>query len=369
MRLTLFAVFFAMTCAPTFAADKPKPEPKYKGKPLAYWVERLQKEPTDEQQRIAANVIAEFGPDAAPAVPELIAMLDDRSGEYRELIANLLSQIGPAAKGAVPDLVKLLKEKNARDPEHVIRVLGAIGPDAKEAIPTLTALLDDRELRSFAVIALCNIGPAAKDSIPRIQRIVLEIVADEEAGKGSFRLSFRKEQQFAHCWPGEALGELHALGTEAVPVLLALLDAPGKRGCEYAMKEFVKLGPAGVKGVPSLKKLLKHNDAEVRYLACVTLWKVAKSTDVVPVLVELLNTKPNWGAIDPFARICNAAEALAEIGPAAKEALPALRVLAKNPPEYSHQDGVVFIGGYPSTKYLVDCLKESIDKIEAKPKK
>jgi HEAT repeat protein len=340
-----------------------KPEPKYKGKPLAYWMERLQQAPTDEEQKVAAHAVIAFGADAAPAVPELLVMLDDRSSEYREQIADVLCRIGPGAKAAVPELVKLLKEKKARDPEHVLRILGAIGPDARDAVPTLTAALDDRELRAFAVAALCKMGPAAKDALPGIRRVVLEIVADYEAGIITIPLSFRRG---ALCCPVDHLRQLHNLQADAVPILLALLNEPGTCGRDYALSEFEKLGPDGAKGVPALKKFLKHNEPEVRYQACVALWKIEKSIDVVPVLVKLLGTERD-DARHYFEPTPKAAELLADIGPAARDALPALRALLE-PVEASRPDGTVYFRRRYSTD-VCDAVRSAIDKIEQKPKK
>ena len=60
--LTLLVL--ATWCLPLTAGEKL--EPKYRGKPLAYWVERIQKAEKIEEQNEAADAIAAFGLDAAP---------------------------------------------------------------------------------------------------------------------------------------------------------------------------------------------------------------------------------------------------------------------------------------------------------------
>ncbi len=87
-------------------------EPKYQGKPLDYWVERLQKAETDKDREAATAVIKQFGPDAAPAVPALIEMLDDHAADFRWMAMEILAKIGPAAKDVVPELVKRLTQKS-----------------------------------------------------------------------------------------------------------------------------------------------------------------------------------------------------------------------------------------------------------------
>ena len=61
----------------------------------------------------------------------------------RRAAAEVLGGLGPAAKDAVPDLVKLLD-----DPDEGVRwaaasALGGIGPAAKDAAPDLVKLLKD----------------------------------------------------------------------------------------------------------------------------------------------------------------------------------------------------------------------------------
>lgn len=368
MRVVLFAVLFAIASTPAVAADKP--ESKYKGKPLAYWVERLQNEPLDANQQLAALAIVSFKNDAAPAVPQLLALLEDYSPEYRDLISEILCNLGPAAKDAVPVLAKRLKEKKTRDPKQVLRILGAIGPDAKEAVPAVAAMLDDPECRSVAVTALCGIGPAAKDALPGIRKVALEIVAAAESTHDIQDLFQFKE-------PGsgpDCLKELHLLGADVVPILLDMIEAPGNCGKHFALRELGGLGPDGAKGVPTLKKLLTDKNPEVRYLACIALWKVAKSPNVVPVLVDLLKVKPN-APDDTFNLPLNAARALGEMGSAAKDALPALKVLApkQDPSEYPRLPAAtVYPSPYsspsPAERASQQAAAEAIDKIENKPK-
>src|SRR5262245_61709662 len=56
------ACLAAVVCGGLLAAEKI--EPRYKGKPLAYWMELLQKGDTDAKQKEAAEAISSLGPDA-----------------------------------------------------------------------------------------------------------------------------------------------------------------------------------------------------------------------------------------------------------------------------------------------------------------
>ncbi len=171
-RAVLAAVFtLSVTVVNPVRADD-KPEPRYDGKPLAIWVERFQKAETGEARNRAAEAILGFGPDAAPAVPALVEMLDDRSPDFRWSVGRVLGRLGPVAKAAVPALTRSLKDKTARSPSVVIEVLRDIGPEAKEAVPLLIAALGDEELEYVSACALCQIGPAAAESLPTLTKII-----------------------------------------------------------------------------------------------------------------------------------------------------------------------------------------------------
>jgi HEAT repeat protein len=153
----------------------PVREPTYEGKPLSRWVERLQNcEGQPEQQR-AAGVIKTFGPDAKPAVPTLVGLLDDRSEPFRELVGDILCAIGPGCRDAVPTLVASLKDGTARSPAVVAKVLGQIGPDAKEAVPELRKALrsDNPTVRCYAAHGLWRIERETR-VVPVLAALLME---------------------------------------------------------------------------------------------------------------------------------------------------------------------------------------------------
>ena len=67
-------------------------------------------DPTIRKQ--AAEVLGRMGPDAAPAVNDLVVLLDDPDLEVRKVAARTLGRIGPEAAAAVPALMQtLLREE------------------------------------------------------------------------------------------------------------------------------------------------------------------------------------------------------------------------------------------------------------------
>jgi len=108
----------------------------------------------------SAVALGQIGADARAAVPQLIAMLDDKDPIYRTQAATSLGQIGPGAKEAVPALIKALKDRYYTVRQFAAQALGDIGPAAKAAIPQLTAALKD---------PADEVSDAAEDAIEKIK--------------------------------------------------------------------------------------------------------------------------------------------------------------------------------------------------------
>ncbi|HXD87446.1 MAG TPA: HEAT repeat domain-containing protein [Urbifossiella sp.] len=280
-----------------------KPEPKYEGKPLIYWIEKYQNADKDQARKDAEVAVIAFGEDAAPAISTLLVMLDDRSGLYRVGVTNMLCAVGPAAKSAVPQLINLLNEKSPRDPNAVIRIL-------------------------------CSIGPGAKDAIPAIQRLVLA----EIENKRDLDLGIH------NC-------DLHKIGPAVVPLLIELMGL----GYEHsAARELAELGPDAKAALPELAKFLKHNKPSVQLQAAFAMWMISKNPDALKLLIDLLESKN-------LKQIAAAAEALGRIGPAAKAALPALKKRASEELERIRKSEQ----GLPRDSTL-ESLSRAIRQIEAK---
>jgi HEAT repeat protein len=69
------------------------------------------KAPAPQTRNAAAYEISGMGPAAAAAVPALILALDDSEATVRFPVTVALAEIGPAAKDAVPRLKKMMAEE------------------------------------------------------------------------------------------------------------------------------------------------------------------------------------------------------------------------------------------------------------------
>lgn len=94
-----------------------------------------------------------------PALPEMIALLEDPTIEDKWPIAFTLSRLGPPAAPAVPGLMALLDDEDYRVRQQSAEALGGIGPKASEAVPKLLHLMTDAEwpVRSDVCRALAAI--------------------------------------------------------------------------------------------------------------------------------------------------------------------------------------------------------------------
>ena len=278
-------------------------EPKYEGKPLGHWVKRLRESEPGPAWDAAATAVIAFGPDAAPAVPVLVGMLDDRSEAFRVNVGYILCKIGPAARSAAPALLQQLRDHKARSPQMVIRILACIDADPADTVPVFITALDDRHLRPAALDALCSLGPSARTAIPAIRRTLRDA---------------RSEQPPEDSMSGSQLVyTLRRLGGAAVPLLLEFFDDGDVMFQRSSAEVLGEFGLVARSAVPTLTRAMHNDDPLVRRSAAFALWQVAGDLTGVPVLAALV--KKGEPALAGFAALL-----LGEIGPSAQAALPDL---------------------------------------------
>lgn len=124
----------------------------------------------DQDAVIALNKI---GP---KAVPDIIRHIQEGGDEDRRLLLRVLYKIGPPAAPAVPTLIPLLNDKNLDVVYSAIVTLGAIGPEAAPAVPALTKHLSNSipKLRQKAIWSLGNMGAAAKTARPILKQLLAD---------------------------------------------------------------------------------------------------------------------------------------------------------------------------------------------------
>jgi HEAT repeat protein len=133
---------------------------------------------TDDRLQ-AVKTLAQYGPEAAPAISKLIDLLHDSDSEVRWNAARTLGKIGPAAQSSAPALIAALKDDDALVREHAAESLGQLGPGTKEAVPALVAVLHDPDarVRRDAVRSLGQRGEEARSASQAIR----ELLNDKDA--------------------------------------------------------------------------------------------------------------------------------------------------------------------------------------------
>jgi HEAT repeat protein len=312
------------------------------------------------RRRRAIDALGRRGAEAKDAVPALIRLLERGAvslplavelqygrqlrTEQRFRVIAALGRIGPPAQAALPSVQRFLRDKDLEivAAEAIARISPAPGPARREAIEVLVrAWRSGGEPRREALEAFVRIGPAAEDAIPALAKAMPEAgapmalasigAAAVPALSESLRSSDRRTQQEAM----RALAKIGPAAEDAAPLLARLLPDPQALETLGAIGAFEPLiaelkarphagliGPlvrAGEPAVPSLIVLLGHDDARVRRLSAEVLGAMrGKAAAAVPALTKAALGDPDQSVRD------RARRSLGNIGPAAKDAAPAL---------------------------------------------
>ena len=150
--------------------------------------------PNPQVRLNAFYCIEAIGPWAEPAIPAVVASLDDSDVEIRRRAAWTLEKIATPAgmKSQLPVLQR--KFDDLEEDEEVIAYLTfALSQSGEPAIPILLRVLErpDKEpehsIRYRAVLSLESFGPAARAAAPALQRIVRTPEESEELREAAER--------------------------------------------------------------------------------------------------------------------------------------------------------------------------------------
>ena len=270
----------------------------------------------------AAEVLAELGPAARPALPDAIAAMDAwslapdgwKSGDHNMAILLLLARccevaaaVGPTGADSVPAFIEVIR-KNAQYCADKSRVrlrpyfAAAFGSMCRQGdgVEALMDVLEDENPNASlcAIQSLGEIGAKARAAVPTLVRMM-------EASRGGTVVI-------------DALGKIGEGAVAAVPLLNSRLDALNHRDRESAAEALGRIGPGAGAAIPALVKATTDPVGDVRWYALRALAKVG------PTSVEALSAIRRALHENRHAYIRSAAvEALLARG--REEALPVLR--------------------------------------------
>ncbi len=267
-------------------------------------------------------------------IPVLIDALSTRESQLRHSVCRVLVDFGPDASSAIPALIHTLQQFTEKDVDNdescdVIKALGDLAkgsPRTTEVVAMVAKCLKSGNafVRSQAVSALGNFGPAAVPAIPELIRLLREAIASE-------RLDLALEL-------ATALRQIEPTNTaahEIIPMVIEIL-APKRKDLHISAAKVAGLfGPAAAGAVPGLIAMLQRSiDRYARYgtrtAAAAALGQIAPGTpqeyQAVLALTDSLRTRKDLVQNSPEDdRVV--IEALARFGPKAAAATDELRKL------------------------------------------
>ncbi|NUQ61942.1 MAG: HEAT repeat domain-containing protein [Pirellulales bacterium] len=254
----------------------------------------------------ACLVISEIGPKAEEAVPKLVERLKDRRPEVRREVILALAAIGKASVPAVPQLVEALGRPVDRIPAtYALVTIGQV-PQRAESQIEKNAQSDDELLSSVSTWALARLHPADKDLMRK---------AVEHLVKGLQNREKRVRRAAA-----QALVDLDPDPEIARPILAKAMDAADPKTLDAMMDALAGLGE---KAIPRLVKALEIEQTRARAAAILGRMGPA-AKEAVPALTAALCDKNCETRSEVLM-------ALGAIGPDAAAAVPSIDKLLKDP--------------------------------------
>jgi HEAT repeat protein len=311
------------------------------GKSLRYWIDCL-KDPEVLVREEGILVLADLGPAAKDAIPELTKLLKDEHLAVRFKSATALAKIDrQLGKTVVPMLCEGAKQGGALDRAQAVQLLGQMGADAKDGCETLLESLNDPDanVRHFASQALNQIGEAA---IPTVQAalahkdVTLRRQAAETLGRMGARAKpaapaltelLKDDDRLTRVKAAQALWWIDQRVAVVIPVLAESMqdkDVTVRRAANTALYQ---IQPRPKEALPAFLAALKDEDALMRVQSAQAVWEIDhKADEVMPALLDVLKHSK-----DQMIAMNQALLVLGLMGAEAKEAVPALIEILQTP--------------------------------------
>lgn len=244
VHLFLFPFYFSLgLCCPAeeppppqpVAIPAPKPLTRIMGKDVQGWVAHLKKYENEQERKLAMFCLTDFGPAAAEAVPELLALCkDELQPETQRWAAETLGSIGPAAKDAVPELLGVLNNQ-ARPEAHRAAACAALARIDPEAAPVRKAILgafrDPKpEVRASAIDAAVTLAPFDASAVAALSKALYDepnaptaaaaLCCLGKEGEEALARAVERGETVTRAAAAEALSLMGNQAASAVPIML-----------------------------------------------------------------------------------------------------------------------------------------------------
>ncbi|MCS6851413.1 MAG: HEAT repeat domain-containing protein [Gemmataceae bacterium] len=272
-------------------------------------LQQVLKHPRASVRVLAAQTLAQIGPDARSATTALLDASQDSDAMVRLHAVEALASIDPQAPGVARALAQRLDDTSAAVCRSARAALAQAG---SAAVPVLGDALRTRHVKRLELVlaVLKEIGSPARDVLPVIQGMLKDT-------------NWRVREQACHA--------LVAIDT-SMPVMRAVVECLADDDEHVYVAAHLALVKAGKQALPVLAEGLRHPDVLIRRGVAETIKKIvveghtrAELFNLVPMLVGALRDS------DPIVRD-SAGWALSEVEPRLKEALPELRQAVRASP-------------------------------------
>ena len=267
--MTVTVMRFVPALALAFVLTGQIPQACFAADPTPAELAAKLKAATPAEQHAAADALADLGPKAAAALPQLLAALESKDVELRWRIARALGVIDDPK--AVQALRKHAADADAPVRSQAIYALGRLEASDKETLAAIIAQLTDKDadVRRASVRALQMIKPDRNVVTP----LVVKVLQDAD--------------------PAVVMPALHSIaegGAEVVPALTSALSH--KEARYWACLALSEIGPDAKGAVAELTKVLSDERPEVRLQAAVALGEIGPAAKpAAAALVKALQDK------------------------------------------------------------------------------
>jgi hypothetical protein len=289
-------------------------------KPPAWQLLALMEKPLKStnhfERRQALFILGTVGDGAEQVVPYLVTAVKDTNDWGGPVAIKSLGWIGPRAREAVPALIEVLQEFGGTNQPGIgwttAITLGKIGVPAPAAVPLVRKMFEQEtnwNLRCGLASALFRIDPSQTDA--------LDFLTDGVTNHQPANARWIAAEQLATIGPS---------AKAAIPALLQALESTNDNLLFVVPRALTNMGVAPQTFLPLMKKQLEATEDAPRITAAVCILEV-DPTDHDSHLV-LMKTMEQGAVYQDYA-----IEMLSRAGPAAEEAIPVLRRLAKHDPQ------------------------------------
>ena len=206
---------------------------------------RLRRDAVPMARVAAARALAGAGEASRPLVPALFEALGDDSETVRHAAARALARLGPRDLD-VSLLASALDSEDAYVRGFAAWSLGNLGPSAREAVPKLIEALQHDDTERVVATALARIGPAAAEAVPALAQALHEA----DAGRR---------------WrAARALGRIGPPAASAAEALTAALRDPDVGVRLHAARALGRIGPGARTAAAALQRATGDRSEAVR---------------------------------------------------------------------------------------------------------